>query len=169
MDDWEAKYWKQKAQQKQHQHSAPVAPAPPPPPTRDVEINAADIMAQRMMGGLLGGQQQQQGNSAVYLREGATYYRQIHNPDGFGTTMPLVRSMGPLTQVTGKMFTTKGDLKGYCIDDLPSVDLSKANDHPERMLQLVRVSAPFVGDILVPRTAVIEANQNPGGKQLLRG
>lgn len=164
--DWEKKYWEKRAQQAPHQQR-PVPPAPPA--VRDVEINAADIMSQRAMAGMTVAPRHGQHPGVVYLREGATYYRQIHNPDGFGTTMPLVRSMGPLAQVGGKTFDIKGDMRAYCIDNLPSVDLSRVNENPERMLVLVRVSAPFVGDILVPRAAIIETSPTQGSKQLLRG
>jgi len=162
MEDWERKYWEQKAQQTQTRPAAPLIPQRP----HNSEVDASQIMMQRMMGQHM--QPDSSGGNLVYLREGVNYYRQIPNPDGFGTTMPLIRSMGPLTQVTGKQFEVRGEIRGYCIDNLPHVDLSKVNEQPERMLVLVKVKAPFVGDILVPKAAVIEGAHS-GGQQLLRG
>jgi len=159
--EWEKKYWEQRAQQAQTKPTAPLIPQRP----HNSEVDASQVMMQRMLGQQM--QPDSSGGNLVYLREGVNYYRQIPNPDGFGTTMPLIHSMGPLTQITGKQFEMKGEVRGYCIDNLPHVDLSKVNKQPERMLVLVKVKAPFVGDILVPRDAIIEGTR--GGQQLLRG
>lgn len=166
--DWEAKYWANRAAQKQREQRPQVpghTPLTREPPAR--EIDATTIMQQRLLGGLATNSSTDESAKRVFLREGATYYKQIQG-DGFGSAVPLVRSMGGLSNVTGKEFVFMGDYRGYCIDNLNQVDMSKVNENPDRMLSLVRVRAPFVGDILVPRTAIIEVS-GPGGRQLLRG
>lgn len=154
MEDWEKKFWSLKQQQQHSQYQKPQTSAYP-------EI---DITAQLQQRAMNFNQPEREG---VFLREGGQYYRQIQGGDGFGNTMPLVRSMGPLANVYGKQFVVMGDFRGYCIDNLQQVDLSKINEEPERMLVLVRVRAPFAGDMLVPKSAIIESSN--AGKQLLRG
>jgi hypothetical protein len=54
--------------------------------------------------------------------------------------------MGALNGVNGKEFAIMGEMRAYCVDNLPTIDLSKINQEPGRMLDLVRVRAPFAGD-----------------------
>lgn len=164
MDDWENKYWSNRAaqlQQQQQQRPQYQQPTRPPVP----EIDVAGMLMQRAM------TQQPTSSGAVYLREGANYYRQIQNSDGFGTTTPLIRSMGELTGVANKEFAIMGEMKAYCVDNLSSIDLSKINEQPQRMMSLVRVRAPFAGDLLVERSAIVNGGNNAsyGGKSLLKG
>jgi len=161
-EDWEAKYWANRAAQLQQQRPQYQQPTRPQVP----EIDVAGMLMQRAMMG----QQPMMGTSAVYLREGVNYYRQIQNNDGFGTTTALIKSMGPLNGVNGKEFTIMGELRAYCVDNLSTIDLSKINEEPQRMLDLVRVRAPFVGDLLVERSAIINnSNVSYGGRAILKG
>jgi len=166
-EDPMAKYWaqraaqvqqnKQPAQQNQHNRANPL----------NREIDATNMIQQRAM---MGAAMQQPTNSqVVYLREGAKYYRQVQNESGFGTTTPLIRSMGPLSNVGAKEFSVIGEIKGYCVDDLPRIDLSKINEEPARMITLVRVRAPFAGDILIEERNIIRSNSANSGRAVLKG
>lgn len=159
-----AKYWANRATQMGQQNQRPTQQAPHNHMGR--EIDATNIMQQRAMMGAVMNQQQSSNSQIVYLREGAKYYRQIQNESGFGTTTPLIRSMGPLSNVGAKEFSVKGEIKGYCVDDLPRIDLSKMNEEPARMLTLIRVSAPFAGDILIEEKNIIRSN---AGRTVLKG
>jgi len=164
MDDWEAKYWANRAAQIQQQPQRPQYHQQPTRPQMP-EVDVAGMLMQRAM------MQQPTSSGAVYLREGANYYRQIQNPDGWGTTTTLIRSMGALSGVANKEFAIMGEMRAYCVDDLPSIDLSKINEQPQRMKDLVRVRAPFAGDLLVERSAIVNGGNNTsyGGKSLLKG
>lgn len=161
MDDWEAKYWANRAAQLQQQPQRPQYHQPTRPQMPEVDV-ASMLMQRAMMA-------QQPTGGAVYLREGANYYRQIQNNDGFGTTTPLIKSMGPLNGVNGKEFAIMGEMRAYCVDDLPTIDLSKINQEPGRMKDLVRVRAPFAGDLLVERSAIANGGGMYQGKNILKG
>ena len=162
-EDPMAKYWANRATQVQ-QNQRPAQQSPHRPNQTGREIDATNMIQQRAMMNAI---QPDAGNSqTVYLREGAKYYRQIQNESGFGTTTPLIRSMGPLANVAAKEFSIMGEIKGYCVDDLPRIDLSKMNEEPARMLTLVRVRAPFAGDILIEEKNII---RNASGRNILRG
>ena len=163
MEDWESKYWANRAAQLQQQPQRPQYQQP----TRSQvpEVDVAGMLMQRAM------MQQPTSGGAVYLREGANYYRQIQNNDGWGTTTPLIKSMGALNGVANKEFAIMGEMRAYCVDNLPTIDLSKINEEPQRMMNLVRVRAPFAGDLLVERSAIVNGNNGimHGGKSLLKG
>lgn len=166
--DWEKKYWaNREAQLAQKKAQAPqlnLSPAQNNYP----EMDPVRFMQQKMMDGMMG-MSNQGPTKGVYLREGAEYYAHIKGSSGFGSTVPLVRSMGKLSGVMGREFAVISEsVRGYRIDGLQMVDLGKANESPERYGTYVQVRAPFIGDILVERNAVIEIQQN-GGRQLLRG
>lgn len=144
MPDWEKQYWNNREKVQQTPRAQPGGR----------EIDAGALLGQRMMTNQALGSNSG-GSSAVMLREGMPYYKLIPNPDGFGTVTPLVRHMGPLSQVAGKEFVVLNEVRGYLIDNSPVVDLSKINNTPERFLNLVRVRAPFIGDILVAKEAVV--------------
>ncbi len=163
-EDPMAKYWANRAAQIGQQNQRPTQQIPCVPLNR--EIDATSIMQQRAMMGHAVNQQQSSTTQVVYLREGAKYYRQIQNESGFGTTTPLIRSMGPLSNVGAKEFSVKGEIKGYCVDDLPRIDLSKMNEEPARMITLIRVSAPFAGDILIEEKNIIRSHAD---RSILRG
>jgi len=101
----------------------------------------------------------------VMLREGARFYRAVQ-AEKWGHTQTMVRSGGEVQGVAGREFQLKGESQCYCIDNLPVVDLTQVN--PQHMLNLVEVSAPFVGTILVERSAVVPVGRT-GGPQLLKG
>ena len=173
-NDWEAKYWANRAAQIANNPSPPTnSPLrSSPPPSRDREIDAGEIFSQnRMM------QQTHSGRNggavSVFLREGFDYYRLVPNPAGFGTTVPLIRHVGKISQVQGKEFVMRQEVRGWCIDaSSPAIDLAKMNEQPERMLSLVEVEAPFVGTLLVPREALVEIRSPHnvhGGREVLKG
>lgn len=185
--DWEAKYWANRQKQLDQakssagaqvaRHSVPPQPFPQAIPQNthqlhghpysnmNREVDAAAMLHQRQFGGALGGTESS--GKSVLLREGITYYRQVQNPEGFATTMPLIRSMGKLNNVAGKEFAVMGKVRGYCIDNLTVVDASKINENPERLMTLVRVRAPFAGDLLIPESAMIDSSS--GSRQILLG
>jgi hypothetical protein len=146
LPDWERQFWANKERQQAQQ---PVRPQ-----TGGREIDAGALMAQRVMTNQALGSNSG-GSSAVMLREGMPYYKLIPNPEGFGTTTPLIRHMGPLSQVAGKEFVVMNELRAYLVDNSPVVDLSKISSSPDKFLTLIRVRAPFVGDILVAKEAVV--------------
>jgi len=172
--DWEAKYWANRQRQLDaakhagpaHQQHTPSAPRPfsnvPQHQMRD--IDPMQLLQQQMMMG----QGPSSSGRPVFLREGADYFRHIQGADGFGNVIPLVRNMGKLSGVVGKEFAFMGETRGICVDGMQMVDMSKVNEDPSRVGMYVRVRAPFVGDILVERNAVIELQQN-GQRQILRG
>ena len=162
-EDPMAKYWAKRAAEVQ-QNQRPTQQSPHRPNSTGREIDATNMIQQRAMMNAI--QPDSGNNQIVYLREGAKYYRQIQNESGFGTTTPLIRSMGPLANVGAKEFSIMGEVKGYCVDDLPRIDLSKMNEEPARMLTLVRVRAPFAGDILIEEKNIIRSN---AGRTVLRG
>lgn len=157
MEPWEQAYWSNR--ENQMQQRAPAMPQTIP----------ASQMRNQLMTNIMAQQQQQQGSQAVMLREGHDYYKFIPNPDGFGIAVPLIRHMGKLSQVSGKEFAVIGESRGYLVDNSPVIDLGKANEHPERYLNLVKVRAPFVGDILVHHETVIRVASGPQGKNILKG
>lgn len=166
--DWEAKYWANRERQlaaTKHSASPRLSPQPfsGPPQAHGIrDIDPMQMLQQQMMQG------SQSSGRSVFLKEGADYYRHIQGGDGFGNVIPLVRSMGKLSGVGGKEFALMGETRGICIDGLQMVDMSKINENPDRVSMYVRVRAPFVGDILVERNAVIELQQS-SGRQILRG
>jgi len=168
--DWEAKYWANRQAQKQREQQ-PQVPGHTPqqrnlPPTR--EIDAVSILQQRMVANQFSAGAPESGGQNVFLREGGTYYKQVQ-AENFGHSVSLIKSMGMLTNVSGRAFSYMGEVKGYCIDNLAQVDLAKINENPDRMLALVKVRIPLSGDILVPKSSIIETSYGSAGKQLLRG
>lgn len=94
-----------------------------------------------------------QGNTGVcQLQEGYVCFQPLNIP-GAGTTMPLVRKTGQLQGVQGKSFQLEGAVQCYVVDGLQTVDLSRID--PQRMVTLVKVSAPFSGTYMVPMEAVV--------------
>lgn len=164
--DWETKYWANREQQLASQKKPLGQPARQPTQGYP-EVDPVRMMQQRMMQGQLPGQESSS-NRSVMLREGAEYFRHLKGGDGFGNVIPLVRSMGQLTGMAGREFAHMGETRGILVDGMAMVDMSKINEEPDRISIYVRVRAPFVGDILVSKNAVIETQQNTG-KQILRG
>jgi len=145
LPDWEKQFWANKERQLAQKQSVPQ---------NGREIDAGALMSQRAMTNQALGSNSG-GSAAVMLREGMPYYKLIPNPDGFGTTTPLIRHMGPLSQVAGKEFVVMNEIRAYLVDNSPVVDLSKISSSPEKFLNLIRVRAPFAGDILVAKEAVV--------------
>ena len=75
--------------------------------------------------------------------------------------------MGQITNVSGREFELRGPSRGYVIDGLNIIDAGKINESPERFVSLVKVRAPFIGDIFVESSAVIESFGNQ--RSVLRG
>jgi len=172
MDDWEKKYWAQKVQQFQTKpqdlpHYEPVHVTQdrqrahqPGDQWREIDPLTAMYTNQQGMTSRGMGPQSQ----VVQLREGALYYRKV-DAQAFGNTIPMVRSCGPAVGVNGKEFEMRQECQCYLIDNLEVVDLGNIN--PNKMLRLVEVRAPFIGTILVERSAVIDAGQK--GPRILKG
>lgn len=159
--DWEAKYWANRQQQlnQQKQNSqvqqTPTYQTPGLHPSQGYpDIDPMAMVQRRMFDGFINGQSANQ--RSVFLREGAEYYRNLQGGDGFGNTIPLVRSMGKLSGVAGKEFVVEGETRGILIDGLSQVDFSKINEESERFGMYVVVKAPFAGKILVRQNAIIE-------------
>lgn len=177
MDDWERKYWEKKQQQIQQGQQRPRNPQDlphfePAHVTQDrqrahnagngwKEIDPLTSMYTNMDGMTSRGMGPQ--SKMVMVREGTLVYKAVQ-ADGFGTTMPMVRSMGPAVGMVGKEFEMRGVTHCYLIDNLEVVDLSDIN--PQKMLHLVEVRAPFVGTLLVEKSAII-VPRGQGGPQVL--
>jgi hypothetical protein len=182
--DWEVKYWamrqQQLAQQKQNTKVYPISSVnsrqePIQWSQADqvsigaggyLEIDPVAMLQRKMMNDFIGSHAST--HKAVFLREGAEYYRNIQGADGFGNVVPLVRSMGQLTGVVGKEFVVQGETRGFLIDGLTQVDLAKVNECSDRFGRYVIVSTPFVGRILVQRNAIIEIQQQ-SQRSILKG
>lgn len=189
-DDWEAEYWKRKKKQLANKQNQP-APDDPSNYTRMPQGNPEDLphfdpndlykqMAQQgqpqqspdgwkdvdPMASLMGRQMAAQGpqTKPCTLREGAIHYRPV-DAQNFGTTMPLAKNCGPLSQVQGKEFELGNETNVYIIDGMNVVDMEHVD--PSRTKQLVEVSAPFTGKILVEKSAIIGI-QGGGGPQMLK-
>lgn len=176
MEDWEKKYWQQKVQQKSGQPQNPqdLPHYEPAHITQDKqraqqagdqwrEIDPLTAMYTNQAGMASRGMGPQQAE-VVQLREGAVYYRKV-DAEGFGTTMPMVRSCGPIVGVVGKEFEKRQECHCYLIDNLQVVDLGDVN--PQKMLRLVEVRAPFIGTVLVERSAVLDPASR--GPKVLKG
>lgn len=176
--EWEKKYWaNREAQLAQKKATAPASQAGPrfapvPQMNNYPEIDPIRAMQQKMANDMMYGPSNGGGSTgqrSVFLREGADYYAHLKGSSGFGSTIPLIRGLGKLSGVMGKEFVIISEsVRCYKIDGLPVVDLGKANEQPERYGTYVQVRAPFIGDILVEKNAIIETQYN-SGRQLLRG
>jgi hypothetical protein len=172
-DDWEAKYWQQRMNQIQQQqqpkqqphyepaHIAQQKMKPNNGGWNDVDPITAiysnmDGLASRGMGPQ---------TQTVLVKPGTVYYKAIQ-AEGFGTTMPLVRNCGPYSDGNMREFEMLSECRCYVIDNLPAVDLS--NLEPTRLKQLVQVRAPFIGTILIERSAIISPSIS-GSPQVLKG
>lgn len=174
MDDWEKKYWAQKMHQLQNKpqdlpHHEPAHITQDKQRAQQAgnqwrEVDPLTAMYTNAQGMAARGMGPQHPQQMVQLREGAIYYKKV-DAEGFGTTMPMVRSCGPTVGVVGKDFEMRQECHCYLIDNLQVVDLGNIN--PQKMLRLVEVRAPFVGTILVERSAVLD----PGGRgpKILKG
>lgn len=176
-DDWEAKYWQQRAQQIQRAKTNPesLPHYEPAHVTQDKQrtlrgndggwqdidpVTAMYTNAHGMASRGMGPQVQ-----TVMLKPGTVYYKAV-DASGFGNTMPLVRKCGPYYENgVNREFEMMQECRCYVIDNLNTVDLS--NIDPKRLVQLVQVRAPFVGTILVERGAVISPSNR--GPQVLKG
>jgi hypothetical protein len=186
--DWEAKYWANRLQQKatgnnqisQPNHHEPLHVTQAkqrgedpnsflrnyPQFTGASNMNDPRVAASRELSGQLSARDVQNNVKVVMLREGATYYRQVQS-EGYGTTIPLLRGMGKLNNISGKEFELRGPSRGYVVDGLPVIDAGKMNENPERFVNLVKVRTNFIGDIFVDSSALIE--HFGGQKTILRG
>jgi len=182
-------YWKKRAAELAQQHHEPahktqgksledvlngVPGLPPQPggsPHNNGEIDMNAVLAQRLAGhmqtqGMPGqaAQPPQQAPQVVFVKEGVRAYRRLE-AEAYGTTTPLARLVGPMSGVGGKQFEFKGMVNAYVVEGNSPVDMG--NIDPSRMKQLAVISAPFVGTLLVPESAVF----GPRGpqRQVLKG
>lgn len=174
-------YWKKRAEDMPHftpahtdQQNIQLPNVPQPPNGGEIDLTAR--LQQRL-------QQQPQMNPPVQnrdmphysgptanvcmVRENITAYRQVQS-QSFGSTTPLVIGIGPLNGVAGKQFENKGLVSCYLVDNMQTIDLAEMSEHPERMIRLVQISAPFIGTLLVPESAIVSSTSNQGA-QILRG
>ena len=187
--DWEKKYWANRLQQKaaghqqtsQQPHYDPLHVTQARTRGQDpnqlirslgVQIDGLSnlddprVMASREASGQFSARDNIPGAKVVMLREGARYFRQVQS-EAYGVSIPLLRSMGQITNVSGREFELRGPSRGYVIDGLNIIDAGKINESPERFVSLVKVRAPFIGDIFVESSAVIESFGNQ--RSVLRG
>ena len=188
----ERAYWEKRAQDlphfepahKQQQQQQPPQQQPTQPQHQggygDVDLTAAlarramqqqtqpHQMQQPRYQGSPPQQQQQAPQRTAYIRENSETYRVVDH-QGFGTAKTLAMHTGPLNNnMVGREFEIKGQVECYLVDGTSPIDLGKMSEHPGKLIRLVKLSAPFIGDILVPESAIVRSHQNSGA-QLLRG
>lgn len=180
MSDWEKKYWDYRNKQLQGQPTAPIASNHIPQHVarqQNGEIDVTSALAARLsqMHGPMSATpfpaQNQNNSNSCTLREGYEFYHRI-NTGEFGGTNVLVRTAGQLQNLQGKTFEVVNEVRAYVVDNLPTVDLSKIHEYDQtHACELVAVTAPFAGTILVKKEAVIKttASNSYSGKSLLRG
>jgi hypothetical protein len=187
--DWEKKYWNNRLQQKMTQASTPSAqPHFEPAHVTQARMRGQDpnqmlrnlgvqidgmsnmddprVQASRQLSGQLSARDQSPEGQVVMLREGARYFRQI-SMEAFGVSIPLLRSMGQANNLAGRQFELRGASRGYIVDGLNVIDAGKMNESPERFVNLVKIRAPFIGDIFVENSSIIHANGQQKG--ILKG
>ena len=180
-DDWEKKYWAQRQQQLQkksselpHFEPAHIAQdrmraqqgAQPNPRDRfnggwkDIDPATAMYTNQDGMAARGMGPQQQ----TVAVKEGCLYWRPVQS-QGFGATMPMVRSCGPFVGASSKVFELKSECHCLCIDDMQVIDMGKVDQG--KMLNLVEIRAPWIGSVLVRREDIVMPGEK--GPRVLKG
>jgi hypothetical protein len=98
----------------------------------------------------------------VTLREGHDSFRQLNVP----AEISLATNAGPLNGISGREFEFQGIRQFYILENQHEpVDLAKIDR--SKLIKLAVVSAPFIGTLLVPESAVIK--QQNRGMQLLKG
>ncbi len=193
MPDWEKKYWAQKQKQMQQKQNNPNSnpdafTRQPPGNPEDLPHFDPNDLYKQMADQSTQGQPGQDGwkdidpmtamfanqdalaargtgpqTQPVMIKEGAVHYRPV-DAQNFGTTMPLAKNCGPITNVNGKEFEMKGETNVYVIDGMNVVDME--NLDPSRTKKLVEVSAPFMGKFLVEKSAIVGISGG-GGPQVL--
>lgn len=193
MPDWEKEFWKRKQQQLKNKQANPEQDPNAftrPPPSNPDELPHFDPndLYKQMANQSAEGQPSPDGwkdidpmtamfanqdalaargtgpqTQPVMVKEGATHYRPV-DAQNFGTTMPLAKNCGPLSGISGREFEMKGETNVYVIDGMNVVDME--NLDPSRTKKLVEVSSPFMGKILVDRSAIVGI-QGGGGPQVL--
>lgn len=142
-----------------------VPNGPAPRGDADVSHMLQNRLQQRMMQQQMGGA----GAPVADLQEGLPYYTAVEN--SFGGTVPLIRTAGVIRGPTSRGVQITGAVSGYLIDNMPSVDMARIKEHPERMVTLIEVSVPFMGKFLVPKEAVQRRDAGPlgDGRTILKG
>lgn len=145
--------------------SQPNGPAPRQGRDADVSHALQNRLQQRMMQQQMGGA----GAPVADLQEGFPYYTAVEN--SFGGTVPLIRTAGIIKGPTSRNVQITGTVSGYLIDNMGAVDMARIKEHPERMVNLVEVSVPFMGKFLVPKEAVMRRDAGPlgDGRSILKG
>lgn len=138
---------------------------------KEMDLGQA-LMAKAMTGQLQGQQgpqapmqpQQSPQQRVVYLREGQKCYRQMQT-ENFAGSAPIVVDCGNMSGIGGKQFEYKGKVKCIVVEgNNQPIDLSQQNHNT---IVLAKVSAPFVGTLLVPENALAQVMD--GKKQVLKG
>jgi len=179
--DWEKRYWANKARERttgKSQERLPAGIRPVALPdgytnSRNGEVDVSSMMAQRVASQVGGGTAP--GGRSCTLKEGYPYYSKVQTGE-FGSTAVLVRSVGTLNGISGRTFEVLSEVNAYVIDNLPTVDLSTLPQQSHLSKELVAVRAPFIGNIMVPRDAIMESLTTNavgvvsyGGKRMLKG
>lgn len=137
---------------------------PAPSHDRDVSAMLQQRLQQRMVSDQMGGSA-----PVADLQEGLPYYTAVEN--SFGGTAPLVRTAGVISGPTARGVQIKREVRGFLIDNMQSVDMSKLQGRPELMVTLVEVAVPFMGSFLVPKEAIVRRDGGPlgDGRRMLKG
>lgn len=182
--DWEKKYWDNRLKQKINQQQPTTAASQPhyeplhvsqarmrgEDPNQSIrnlgfnvggvsKLDDPRVQSSRELSGQLSASDNVPNAKVVMIREGARYYRQIQM-EAFGVSIPLLRTMGQMANAQGRQFEVRGQSRGYIVDGLSVIDAGKMNESPERFISLVKIRAPFVGDIFVESSSLIEVGGN---------
>jgi hypothetical protein len=146
----------------------PNGPLPSPGQDFDITSQLQSRIAQKAAEQSFGGG----GGQVADLKEGMPYYTNLKT-QAFGHTVPLFKTAGTIQGPTSKGVTIKGEVKGYLIDNLASVDMSTINERPELQVVLVEISVPYVGSFLVKKESIVNTSRGMLGatnsKQVLKG
>jgi len=174
--EWERKFWADRAAKLPHYKAAHElggeqngtvgsVPRGQVPQNNGGVVDVTSALQQRLASSAMN-QQMSPGGVAgrvCFVREGVQAYRLLPT-DGFGSTVPLVIPIGPVSGMTGKQFENKGPKRCFVVDNAmgTKVDLSEITNHPEKMMTLVQLNAPFVGSIMVLESSVIPLDGSGG-------
>lgn len=177
-DDWEKEYWAKRAQGQDLSKPSTMRSGPNfgmkpngPLPRNGQDYDITDALQSRVAQKAAEQMSGAGGGRTADLVEGMPYYTNL-KAQAFGHTIPLFKTAGVIGGPTSRGVTVKGEVKGYLIDNLQSVDMAKINEEPERMVVLVEINVPYLGTFLVKKEAVINRSGSgmlANGRQVLKG
>jgi len=111
-------------------------------------------------------QTQQQGPQVCKLLEGHPCFRALQTA-GFGSNLVMARAVGQIvSQIAMQEFVVKGIVNVFIVPPNQTVvDINIVQRNPQLCTQLVEISNPHLGSLLVPKEALGIATTSPYGQQ----